>query len=104
MDSISVEISVQRSQFHQLISCNDFRQKFTFFLITKEVFIWRKASPLCRDPVPQLKPLSKMYFCFYERKASTPRLDLAIEILPRRVENFPYTVNALKRAGPLLYY
>ena len=76
------------------------------FLITKGVFIWRKdsplrrASPLCQDPVSQLKPLTKIYFCLYERRASPPRLDLAIGIWPRRAVNFPNTVNTLKRAGP----
>ena len=29
------------------------------FLITNGVFIWRKASPLCRNPVSQLKSFSK---------------------------------------------
>ena len=44
-----------------------------------------------RDPVSQLKPLSKCIFVLYERRASSPWLDLAIEILPTRAGNFPYT-------------
>ena len=53
-------------------------------------------------PSVSVKTFVKMYFCLYERRASPPCLDLAIEILPRRAGNFPYnyTVNTLKRAGP----
>ena len=50
-------------------------------------------------PSVSVKTFVKMYLCLYERRASPPWLDLAIEILPRKAGNFPYTVNALKMAG-----
>ena len=59
-----------------------------------------EGQPSLPRPSVSVKTFVKMYFCLYERRASPPRLDLAIEILPRRAGNFPYTVNALKRAGP----
>ena len=38
---------------------------------SKGVFIWRRASPLCRDSASQLNSLSKIIFV-YERRASPP--------------------------------
>ena len=43
------------------------------------VFIWRRASPLCRDPASQLNSVSKLYFRLYERRASPPWRDLATD-------------------------
>ena len=81
----------------------------SLFLITNGVFIiWRKASLLCRDPVSQLKPLWKCIFVYTRGRPALLRWILllgsclgGLEIF--HIYNFPYTVNALKRAGPPPY-
>ena len=49
-----------------------------------------EGQPSSPRPSVSVKTFVKIYFRLYERKASTPTLDLAIGILPRRAGNFPY--------------
>ena len=64
------------------------------------MFTWRRASPLCRDPVSRLNSLSKFVFV-YMRGGPSLLGEISLlttEISPRRAGNFH--INALKRAGP----
>ena len=65
------------------------------------VFIWRRASPLYRDPASQLNSLLKCIFVYMRGGPALLRRDLAIDYPRSRLRGLEiFHINALKRAGP----
>ena len=68
---------------------------------SKGVFIWRRASPLWRDPASAVKFYVKICFRLYERRASPLWRDLAIDYPRSRLGGLEIVhINALKSADP----
>ena len=71
---------------------------------SKGVFTWRRASPFGRTSLRSrvsVKFFVKICFRLYERRASPPWRDLAIDYPRSRLGGLEiFHINALKRAGP----